>query len=393
MNELKSFNGERLRTARKLKGLEAGELAKELGVKRQTISMYETGKISAPEFSKVQKMSQILGFPIDFFLSCDISSVQLSKSVYFRSLLTTGKKYRSEQELKISLVSIIYAYLSEYVNFQKPNLPEIDIEDDIENIAFELRKCWNLGVRPINDLIFQAEQNGIIVTSFDTSTNDIDAFSQKVLFSDEDHYIIAISQNKSTAARLHFDVAHELGHILLHEWNDDIDSLSPEEFREREQEANDFASAFLLPKETFYNDIAAYADKLDYYIEIKKKWKVSIAAMIRRSKNLNLINYDRYQWLMREMQKRGIRKYEPYDDVLITAKPSIFQTAIDMLINGEVLTANDIVKELSDEYNLSLYPEYIESLLGLTKGTLKIKPAPPLHLLNLKPSPPHHGIS
>ena len=390
MNELKSFNGERLRTARKLKGLEIGDLAKELDVKRQTISMYETGKISAPEFSKVQKMSQILGFPIDFFLSDDLDSVKFSKSVYFRSLLTTGKKYRSEQELKISIVSTIYAYLSEYINFQKPNLPEIDIEDDIEDIALALRKCWNLGVGPINNLIFQSEQNGIIVTSFDTSTNDIDAFSQKVTFSNEDHYIIALSQNKNTAARLHFDVAHELGHILLHDWNDDIDSLSPEEFREREQEANDFASAFLLPKESFYNDIAAFADKLDYYIELKRKWKVSVAAMIRRSKNLNLITYDKYQSLMRAMQKRGIRKFEPYDDVLITAKPSIFQTAIDMLINGEVLTANDIVKELSDEYNLSLYPEYIETLLGLTRGTLKIDTTLPFHFLELKQSPPQH---
>lgn len=391
MKYLKSFNGERLKTARLLKGLETGELAKELGVKRQTISMYETGKISIPEFSKIQKMSQILGFPVDFFLSDNVSSVQFSKSVYFRSLLTTGKKYRTEQELKISLVSTIYAYLSEYINFQKLNLPEIDVEDDIENTALKLRKHWNLGLDPINNLIFQAENNGIIVTSFDTSTNDIDAFSQKAVFSDEDHYIIALSQNKNTAARLHFDVAHELGHILLHSWNDDIDSLSSEEFREREQEANDFASAFLLPKETFYKDIAAYSDKLDYYIELKKKWKVSVAAMIRRSKNLDIINYDKYQWLMREMQKRGIRKFEPYDDILITAKPSIFQTAIDMLINEDILTANDIIKELSDEYNLTLYPEYIELLLGLNKGTLKFNSAQPLHLFELKQSKTQQG--
>jgi len=391
MKELKSFNGERLRMARLLKGLESGDLASELGVQRQTISMYENGKISSPDFSKIQRISQILDFPIDFFMNSDTDLVQSSKSVYFRSLLTTSKKYRTEQELKISIVSTIYAYLSEYINFHNLNLPDINTTDDIETVALKLRNHWELGTGPINNLIFHAEQNGIVVTSFDSVTDDIDAFSQKVVFSDEDHYVIALSQNKNTAARLHFDVAHELGHILLHSWNEEIDSLSAEEFRYLEQEANDFASAFLLPKETFVNDIAPYAEKLDFYIELKKKWKVSVAAMIRRSKNLNLISYDRYQWLMREMQKRGIRKFEPYDDVLITAKPSVFQTAIDMLINGNVLTANDIVKELSDEYNLTLYPDYIEMLLGLTKGTLKIDTAPPLHLFKLKESKKQQG--
>lgn len=384
MKELKSFNGKRLKIALDLKGLSTSDFAEEMGVKRQTISMYENGKISSPEFSKVLKMSQILGFPIDFFLDTDTEAVSFSRATYFRSLLTTSKKYRSEQEIKISFVSTIYGYLSEYVNFPVLKLPEISDADDVETIALKLRKCWKLGNGPINNLIFHAEQNGIILTSFSTSTDDIDAFSQKISVCDEERYIIALSENKNTAARLHFDVAHELGHILLHDWNDDLEKLSTSEFREREQEANDFASAFLLPKETFIQDLGSYTDSLNYYIELKKKWNVSVAAMIRRAKNLGLINYDKYQSLMRQMQKRGIRKFEPFDDVLITAQPSLLKTAVEMLVNGDVLSANDILNELSNEYNLSLNPEYIEMLLGLKTGTLKVKIASPLHILDLK---------
>lgn len=384
MKDLKSFNGKRLKTARTLKGMSISELADALDLQRQTVSMYESGKISNPDFPKVQKMSQLLNFPIDFFLDSDTELVKTSPSTYFRSLLTTSKKYRYEQEIKINFVSTIYAYLSEYITFPQVNLPAIYDNDNIEDIAERLRKCWNLGCGPIDNLIFHAEQNGIILTSFATTTNDIDAFSQKININDEERYIVALSKNKSTAARLHFDVAHELGHIMLHDWEDDIESLSPSEFREREQQANDFASAFLLPKETFIKEIQVFADKLNYYIELKKKWKVSVAAMIRRSKNLGLITYDKYQALMRQMQKLGIRKSEPLDDVLVTAQPSLLKTAVEMLINDNVLTAKEILQELSNEYNLSLYSEDVETLLGLTRGTLKTSNIIPLHTLKLK---------
>ena len=148
------------------------------------------------------------------------SLVKAAPSTYFRSLLTTNKKYRYEQEIKISFVTTIYAYLTEYVTFPHVNLPDVCDTDNIEDIAIKLRECWNLGYGPIDNLIFYAEKNGIILTSVETSTNDIDAFSQKIYINDEERYIVALSKNKSTAARLHFDVAHELGHIMLHDWEE-----------------------------------------------------------------------------------------------------------------------------------------------------------------------------
>ena len=75
MKDLKSFNGKRLKTARTLKGMSISELAEALDLQRQTVSMYESGKISNPDFPKVQRMSQLLNFPIDFFLGSDTELV------------------------------------------------------------------------------------------------------------------------------------------------------------------------------------------------------------------------------------------------------------------------------------------------------------------------------
>lgn len=383
MKNLASFNGKRLQTARMYRGMTTSELASKLEVTRQTISDYETGRAKNPEVSKIQKMSLVLEFPMNFFLEADSDSISVAPSTYFRSQLTTNKKYRIEQSKRIEFVCRIYAFVNEYIEFPPLNLPEYN-GDDPEEAAALLRRHWNLGERPIENLIYLAEQNGLILTSFDTSTSTIDAFSQQLMIDDETRYVIALSKNKNTAARVHFDVAHELGHIMLHDWNEDVECLSPEEFRIREQEANLFAASFLLPQDAYIRDVGMYGNNLTYYIQLKKKWRVSIAAMIMRSKNLDLIDYNQYQFLMRKMQKQGIRKQEPLDDTLVTASPSMLKTAVEMLLNGNVLTPSDFVQELSYEHNMSLYSGDIEELLGLRSGTLTGSNVIPIHGLSLK---------
>ncbi|WP_312199815.1 helix-turn-helix domain-containing protein [Anaerospora hongkongensis] len=382
-NSLQQFNGERLKSARIYRGLTVAELAEKLGLQRQTVSMYENDKIKNPEYATVKNMSGVLGFPIRFFLQESSTNVKVG-STYFRALLTTNKKYRNQQIQKMNFISSIYSFLSEYVEFPAFNLPTIQGEIDPENAAEELRRHWNLGDKPIENIIYLVEQNGILVSRFDSDTSDIDAFSQMLDINGDSIFLIGYSKNKGTAARIHFDIAHELGHMLLHEWSEDIETLSKEEFKERENQAHSFASAFLLPREAFSKDVGAYANNLSYYIDLKRKWKVSISAMIRRAYTLKLIDYHTYQNLMRKMQKEGIKKQEPLDDVLITAIPSLLKTSVQMLINDGILTTKEFLSELADEYNLSLESKEIEELLDLPKDLLKVSNVIPIHSLKIR---------
>lgn len=383
INNLQHFNGERLKEARMYRGLTVAELAEKLELQRQTVSMYENDKIKNPEYSSIKNMSDVLGFPIKFFLQESNINTKIG-STYFRALLTTTKKYRNQQVQKMNFLSTIYLFLSEYIEFPSFNFPSIVGEINPETAAEKLRAFWDLGDKPIENIIYLVEQNGIIVSRFDTETNDIDAFSQMIDVNGNSVYLIGYSKNKGTAARIHFDIAHELGHMLLHEWSEDIETLSKEEFRERENQAHLFASAFLLPREAFSRDVGVYANNLSYYVELKKKWKVSISAMIRRAYTLNLIDYSTYQNLMRKMQKEGIKKCEPLDDVLITATPSLLKTSIQMLMNDGVLTPKELLNELADAHNLSLESREIEELLDLPKDFLKVSNVIPLHSLKVK---------
>ncbi len=123
-------------------------------------------KLTNPEIATLQKISNELHFPVKFFLeNCPIDIKD--SPTYFRSLLTTGKRYHKEQEAKLQLIKIIYEYLSEYLTFQPTNLPVIDKDADIEDIASALRDCWGLGRKPIDNLVYKAESNGLIVIDFD----------------------------------------------------------------------------------------------------------------------------------------------------------------------------------------------------------------------------------
>ncbi|MBX4266483.1 XRE family transcriptional regulator [Clostridium estertheticum] len=382
MKNKTAFNGERLKSARVYRGLTVAELAEKLELQRQTVSMYENNKLNNPELTTIANMSRVLGFPKKFFLEND-ESILKNGSTYFRALLTTSKKYRNEQIQKVDFIARIYRYLNDYIEFPLTNLPQENYESS-EAAAISLRKFWNLGDKPVDNIIYLVEENGILVTMFDTNTGDIDAFSQLITVDKLETYLIGCSRNKGTAARIHFDVAHELGHILLHEWSEDIETLSKDEFKEKEKEANAFASAFLLPRNAFIKDVGVYADNLAYYVELKKKWKVSISAMIRRSYNLGLIDSSIYQQLMRTMQKRGIKKKEPLDDNLYTAPPSVLRTSVQMLLEEGVLTTKEFIDELSQDYGLSLESCEIENLLDLPKDTLKVVNVSPVHNLVIK---------
>ncbi len=383
MSNLKQFNGDRLKSARVYRGLTVAELAEKLGLQRQTVSMYENDKLKNPEYATIKKMSECLGFPAEFFLDKNNLKLKVG-SAYFRALLTTNKKYRNQQIQKMDFISIIYSFLNEYIEFPVLNIPSIQEGVDVEDAAMSLRECWNLGNKPIDNIVYLVEQNGILVTRFETDTDDIDAFSQMIDINGNSIFLIGYSKNKGTAARIHFDIAHELGHMLLHEWSEDIETLSKEEFKERENQAHSFASAFLLPKDAFSKDVGAYASNLPYYFELKKKWKVSVSAMIRRSYDLKLLDYYTYQLLLRTMQKKGIKKEEPLDDVLITATPSLLKTSVQMLIDGGILTPKEFMSELANDYNLSLDSREVEILLDLPKDILKITNIIPMHTLNIK---------
>ena len=133
-----------------------------------------------------------------------------------------------------------------------------------------------------------------------------------------------------------------------------------------------FASALLLPKDSFYRDIAAYATDIDYYKHLKKKWRVSMQAMMYRARQLNIITGNQFSYMMRQVSKNGWRKHEP-GDVPGCLNSTIFQGALDILFDGGYLNSHELRVEFA-KYGIVLSDKDMEDLMGLEEGTLIPEP-------------------
>ena len=387
------FRGERLKNARLLRGLTLTELAERTEISKQSLSQYENGSI--PDIQRVVTIARALDFPTEYFLQEDKCKT-VTEVTYFRSLTSATKMSRTAQSLKLECVAKMFQILAQYVEFPILNLPEVEfigsddefddvaqkaMQEEIESIALTVREHWGLGVSPIPNLQLTLEENGIIVTGFDTGDKKIDAFSQRTLIDGGDVFFIAVAQGEKPKGRIFFDMAHELGHILLHPWSESLDLISKEDFKSREEQANRFASAFLLPRDSFLREIQAYPTDLNYYLHLKKRWHCSMQAMIYRSHQLKAITNNQYQYMMRQLSKKGWRTNEP-GDTPYYLNENIFQGAIDVLFEADYLNPGTLLR-LFKKYGVTMYPQDIEELLHLRKDTLKVESSP-LRIVQLR---------
>ena len=378
----KKFNGDRLKEALQFRELKMSDLATKTDISRQSLSLYANGD-NNPPYENVMKIAKELDFPYDFFMTEDLCTT-VTDNTYFRSQAAATKKTRKAQIIRLEYVAKMYEVLLDYVDFPQLSLPivsELRVANDplklespeglkeIEEIAAQVRKQWNLGTGPIESMQYELESHGIVVTGFSGVNSTIDAFSTRIKAEGSDRiFVVALALGEKSMQRLTFDMAHELGHILMHAWGESNEDIDKDEFNLREKQANIFAGALLLPADSFGKDVAPYATNIDFYRALKKKWGVSMQAMMYRARQLEIITANQFQYMMRLMSKRGQRKREP-GDIPGRLDGTIFQGAIDLLIDGEYKTADEIKWEFARS-GIILHQKDLESLMGLKEGTL-----------------------
>ncbi|MBA4686352.1 MAG: ImmA/IrrE family metallo-endopeptidase [Candidatus Galacturonibacter soehngenii] len=357
----------RIKQARISRGYSMGELADLIGVTRQAISQYELGKI-VPLETTLNKLSEILKYPVTFFRKEVPLKESANSMVFFRSKKTTTEKAKLASKEKISIYREITNYLSLYVDFPKVNLPKIEYDEfldelpksRIEEYAKLLRMAWGLGNGPIDNLTAVIQKNGIMVSKMNLNNRKIDAFS---VWYDKVPYIF-LSNDKPSNCRIRFDIAHELGHLLMHaDYFNDEDNKKKVIKEKLEYEADTFAAAFLMPEETFSKDV--YSTSIDFFVQLKKKWKTSIAAMIYRCEALELLTENQIKYLKDQMTYKRYWRNEPLDDIMPVEKPFVHKQAFQLILDNNIVSVNEIID------TIGCYGEEIEEYSFLDKGTLK----------------------
>jgi len=292
-----SFNPEMVVLARELAGLTQGELARRVNVSQGEISKVE-GSVRPPSEQLLASLSNVLKCPTEFFFLSDPIRNFGSSCVYHRKRQSTPQKVLSRLLALVNKRRIQIKRLLKSVEVNDNLFPRIDIDEQFGNaaeVARIVRSAWKLPPGPLQNLTTAIEDAGGLVIRCEFGTNKVDAFSQWL----PDMPPLFFVNVTIPADRVRFTLAHEIGHIVMHQLPTD----------DMEREADRFAAEFLMPESSVRPDLMDVS--LPRLAVLKPKWKVSMAALLKRAGDLEMITPRTKNYLWFRMGSLGYRLQEP----------------------------------------------------------------------------------
>lgn len=273
------------------------------------------------------------------------------------------------------LAQELSGWIDEQFKLPKPNIPDCSFDGYTEpdRAARMVREAWGIGELSISNLVHLLESNGVKVFSLAENCVEVDAFS---FWMDEKPFVLLNTMN--TPERSRFDAAHELGHLVLHKHSSNNGRLA-------EQDADRFASAFLMPERSILASIPRMP-KLDHLILLKKNWKVSLAALVRRTFDVGLSTEWHYRQLSIELNRRGYRTGEPQG--MPEREKSLILEKVFSTLRTQGIKRTEILEQLrfpADEVNALTFnnPFFMEAITGagFESGIERNKHKPQLQLV------------
>lgn len=374
MNTAKLY---RLSEAREMRGMTVAELADIIGVSRQTVYKYENCTVIPPA-ETIDIILETLDFPLPFLTTTSTLSQSGSQLIYFRDMKTNTAKYRNLAKNWLMMSYEVISLFEQYIDLPETNLPVIDIPDFkslddsmIYAIAEKTRRHWKLGDGPISNLTILFENNGIVVVRKAMDADKLDACSA---LRHGRPCILAKKQTESCARDI-LNLAHELGHLVMHQGVTDEDLSNKETFNLIEEQAWRFASAFLLPPAVFSRELGY--PTLGQFLVLKRRWRISIQSMIMYSRRLEIINDEKKQYFFRELTRRDLRKEEPLDAEIPVEVSSLLLECANVIENEGFSTRDDLFQRS----HLSL--DDYRQIIGASKSYLEpVIKKPKLRIVN-----------
>jgi Zn-dependent peptidase ImmA (M78 family) len=354
-------------------------------VSRQSIYSYEHGQVT-PHPDVMHRLARTLNLPEMFFRAPKEN--RPPGTVFYRSLSSATKAARVRAERRLAWLREIVAYLEEFVELPEPQFPDLGLPPDplrlsvtdVEAAAQATRRYWGLGNGPISNVDTLIENHGAVVTMDEIGADGLDSLS--IFPQGEAHPFFIVGLEKGSAVRWRFDLAHELAHTLLHRQVQWRTFAKPPEYKLIEEQAHWFSAAFLLPPDSFSDDLYTVSFTLDDLRPLKRKWKVSIGMMIRSARRAELISPETEKRLWMAYARRGWKRQEPLDDELEPEQPQLLHRCIELIVNEGVQTREDVLQNLpysaTDIETLASLPrEFLSPSTSVAELRLKARPASP----------------
>lgn len=244
-----------------------------------------------PTTAVAAELALRLGVPGAFLQRCVANQSIPASAAHFRSLRSTPAISREQALAFAELALEVLAAVEDFVDLPAASLPSLTgyvgeiSHADTERAAAEARQLLDVADGPVPHVVRLLEARGVLVLRYpgDQLDRRVDAFSTTVT----SRPVVLLSPAKDDKARSRFDAAHELGHLLLHP---DAEPGS----KVIENQAQDFAAAFLTPADQVAEDLPRTLD-WDALHAAKRRWGVSLRALVYRAHVLGLLSDSAYR--------------------------------------------------------------------------------------------------
>jgi len=382
----RQFSAVAMRNARILSGKTQQEVADKFAGSRQLIAQLEMGAI-VPTEDSVDRLAEALAVPSQFLKSPPV--VQYGESdVFFRAPSQSTDRAIARARVGVEMAVELGLELSKWMRFPRVELPRFDLPSgdsgsDVGVAIGEAARLTRLALglapdEPIRDLTSTLECAGIFVVDTTADTDDVDAFSVRSPL----RMIVRATENGSPS-RQRLTLGHELAHMVLHQ-----EAIPDGEAHRRlEQQANDFAGQFLLPRAQLAREFPRRDGQFWHGVfRIKAKWGISIQAIIVQAEHEGLITPIENTRMWQTIARRGWRRREPEEPAPET--PRLLRLAFQKLHEAKAIPPHRVLDRLS------WTTEMLERVVGRSIATsiLDIGCGPILRL-PLNKDPPSSGPS
>jgi Zn-dependent peptidase ImmA (M78 family) len=340
-----------LRLARQLRGFPQNEAAECLRVPNAELSRIEN-LLKEPTEQLLAAAAEIYSVPVEFFGQTDaIYGAPVSVHPMWRkkSNVSATELHRIVAELNVRVMHL--RKLLEATDLEPAKkLPRFDVEEygnDAERIAGLVRRFWQLPDGPIHDVTALVEDAGILVAHSDLGGSSVSG----VRFSVPGMPHIIVLNRQQSADRLRFTLCHELGHAIMHSFP------TPN----MEDEADRFASCFLVPTEDIKPYFAGRRVDLRLLAALKPEWKVSMASLVFAAERAGALNRTQAQYIWKQFNIHKIKLREPPELDFASEEPCTVSDLVSLHLNEMGYSLADLSKmlimnetELAKTYTIDL---------------------------------------
>lgn len=331
---------QRITLVRELYGIRKSELSMRLGVSARTITCWELG-LQAPSAGDVAALCRVFGVDPEFF-EPQLEGLPVASGLpHFRSYRAgTQVAYRQAQAY-VQVTQDLVRTLSGYVDFPVLDLPSVPTDPELADSVMPMmaaqyvRRVWGLGSDPIAHVLRAVEDHGICVVFAPFGHASLDAHS---VFSGE-LPLIVLNPTVGDYYRQRFDVAHELGHLVMHPDAEPGNKVI-------EAQADAFAAELLAPSEVLHDELPTRMDGVGWLKlkELKERWGVSMKVLLDKAYALGRLTEEGYRAGLKSLSRNGWKLLEP-GAISGVEEPSLIPHALELL--GDVGVSPEEVRERS----------------------------------------------